>query len=119
MSNPTPPRVRRTPKEAAIGWVLFVLSGPLAAVASFIGLMSMMISDGCMGVEEECDFTRMEIGVAIAVFGHWVVLVAALVLMILRSKRSRTIWWVPILSLALGAGVWVGGLALAMSALPD
>ncbi|GGU20635.1 hypothetical protein GCM10007979_19040 [Nocardioides albus] len=66
--------------------VLIVLGLGGCAVASFIGAFSIMASDGCF---ETCNYTLMNIGVAIMVFTPWVCWLAFGIWGIVRLARRK------------------------------
>lgn len=118
MSTPAPyddlPRQTST-VERAVTALLMVALAVLVPVASFLGLFFGMVSDGCTG-DTACDGTRIGLGVLVAAGSPVAVFIVALVVVVLRVVRRLPAWWVPLVALAVGAGLWILGAVIAASA---
>ena len=101
--------------ERAVTMVLMVGLAVLVPLASFFGLFFGMASDGCMG-DAPCNSDQIGLGVGVAALSPVLVLLAALVVVITRARRRRSAWWVPLVALAVGIGLWVLGGFIAVSA---
>ena len=108
--------------DLVIGWLLLAVGVALGAVASFVGVFSVMMSDSCPSSQDAgvapCDDGRIGAGVLLATAGHWVVLVVAFGAMLWLSFRPRPLVWVPLLAMVLGGATFVGGEVLAWSGVP-
>lgn len=101
--------------ERTITVLLMVCLAALVPIASFFGLFFGMASDGCVG-DNPCDSNQLGLGVALAAASPTVVFLAALVWVIVRVARRRSAWWVPLVGLAVGIGLWMLGGLIAFSA---
>ena len=95
--------------------LLMVGLGLLVPVASFSGLLFAMVSDGCTG-DTPCNDGQIGLGILVAVGSPILVFVVALVVVIARVARRLPAWWVPLVALAVGAGLWILGAVIAASA---
>lgn len=57
----------------------------------------------------------MTLGVGTSAISPAVVGVAALVWVIVRWVRGRSTWWVPLVAVLVGAGLWALGAALTLA----
>lgn len=101
--------------ERVVTTLLMVGLAVLVPIASFLGLFFMMVSDGCTG-DAPCNEGQIGLGVLVAAGSPVVVFIAALAMVIVRVVRRRSAWWVPLVALAVGAGLWALGAVIAASA---
>ncbi len=101
--------------ERVLTVLLMVGLALLVPVASFSGLFFAMVSDGCTG-DTECNGTQIGAGVLVALLSPVLVFVVALVVVVVRIVRRLPAWWVPLVALAVGAGLWILGAVIAASA---
>lgn len=118
MTAPAPyddlPRQTSTVERVATG-LLMVGLAVLVPIASFLGLFFAMVSDGCTG-DTACDGGRIGLGVLVAAGSPVVVFIVALVVVVRRVVRRLPAWWVPLVALVAGAGLWILGAVIAASA---
>ena len=117
MTAPAPyddlPRQTSTVERVATA-LLMVGLAVLVPIASFLGLLFSMVSDGCMG-GNECDSGRIGLGVLVAAGSPVLVFLGALVVVVRRVATRRSTWWVPLVALVVGAGLWILGAVVAGS----
>lgn len=102
--------------ERVVTALLMVGLAVLVPIASFLGLLFSMVSDGCTG-GNECDSGRIGLGVLVAVGSPVLVFLGALVMVVRRVATRRSAWWVPLVALVVGAGLWIlGGVIAATGA---
>lgn len=101
--------------ERVVTALLMLGLGLLALMASFLGLLFSMASDGCVG-DTPCDGGRLGLGVLVAAGSPVVVFLAALVVVIRRVARRLPAWWVPLAALGVGAALWALGGVIAFTA---
>ena len=88
----------------------------LVPIASFLGLLFSMASDGCVG-DAPCSSGQIMSGVLVAAASPVLTYLVALVVVVLRVRARRRTWWVPVLALVVGAGLWfLGGVIAALGA---
>ena len=87
----------------------------LGALASaFLLLMSLlsgMMTDPCMS-SQLCDIDRFDVAWGVAVVAPPIVFVASAIWGYRRSTHGRSGWWVPLLGILLGWGVWLAAYAV-------
>src|SRR3954452_24145468 len=81
--------------------LLFVVLAPFLAMAS----------DPC-GSGTQCDYDQMGIGFGVAVLGPLLVILAGIIATVLLLVFRRIAFWVPLVTSAVAAGVFVLGAAL-------
>ncbi|KRF07585.1 hypothetical protein ASG88_01775 [Nocardioides sp. Soil777] len=101
--------------ERAVTALLMVGLAVLVPIASFLGLFLGMVSDGCTG-DTACNGDQIALGVLVSAGSPVVVFIVALVVVVVRVVRRLPAWWVPLVALAAGAGLWVLGAVVAASA---
>jgi hypothetical protein len=101
--------------ERVVTALLMVGLAVLVPIASFLGLFFMMVADGCNG-DAECSGGRIGLGVLVAVGSPVVVFLVALAVVVIRVVRRQSAWWVPLVALVVGAGLWALGAVIAASA---
>ncbi len=114
----TTPTVTGDPPDRAdlvIAVVLLVALGLIAPVFSFFGMMFGMVSDGCMG-SASCNSDQIMLGVLVAAAAPWIALVGGITAVVLRVRRRRRVWWVPLVAALIGAGLFVAGAIIADTA---
>lgn len=89
--------------------VLIVLGLGACTMASFFGAFSIMASDGCF---ETCNYTMMNIGVAIMVFTPWICWLVFGVWGIVRLARRRLAVLVVVAGGVLAVALYVLGIVL-------
>ncbi|MDR7253498.1 hypothetical protein J2X46_002488 [Nocardioides sp. BE266] len=117
MSQPTSYADQRgavSPVDRVVTVLLLIGLALLVPIAGFMGLLTAMASDGC-GVST-CNDTLMTLGVGTSAISPVVVGVGALVWVIVRWVRGLSTWWVPLVAVLLGAGLWALGAVLTFSA---
>ncbi len=115
MSQPSYDQPREaSPVDRATTVLLMVALAVLVPLASFFGLFFGMASDGCIG-NARCSSEMITVGIAIAAASPWVVYLVALGVVIVRWRRRRRTWWVPVAALAVGAALWTVGGFVAVS----
>ena len=117
MSQPTPYADRRatvSPVDRVVTVLLLVGLVILVPIAGFMGLLTAMASDGCGA--NTCNDSLMTLGVATSAISPIVVGVAAFVWVVVRWVRGRSTWWVPLVAVVVGAGLWALGALLTFSA---
>jgi hypothetical protein len=103
--------------DLVLSIVLLVLLLGFAALAAFAGAFLALASDPCGGTME-CDFDRMNFGIVAAMISPVVLAGLGLVVTIRQLVRRRLAYWVPIVTAALIALVWVCCAILVSSAVP-
>lgn len=88
--------------------VLLVGLGLVSPIVSFAALMLVMASDSC-GSSSVCDEGGIVGGAALGAVAPWVALIGAIIVVVVRSRQGRRVWWVPIVAALVGAGVFVLG----------
>lgn len=93
--------------------LFLILSFIWAAAAMYIGAVSMMATDPCAG---QCNWTRINAGQIIVVFGVWVPPVLAGIPAVIATRSGRRAWWLPVCAalgtlilLVVGVGLIVTG----------
>jgi hypothetical protein len=94
-----------------LGFVLLVLG---AAVATFLGVMLVFVSDSC-GSGVECQTGLIVSGMAVTAIGPWVVVLAAVVMAVIRRRRKKRALWVPWIGIVITALVAAAGVATAFA----
>ncbi|WP_297738286.1 hypothetical protein [Nocardioides sp.] len=97
-----------TSSDRVVAIVLLVGLGLISPVISFAALMLAMASDSC-GSSSVCDEGGIVGGAALAAVAPWAALVGAIIVVIVRSRRGRSVWWVPIVGALVGAAIFVLG----------
>lgn len=101
--------------ERAVTILLMIGLGVLVPIAGFMGLLTSMASDGCMG-GNKCNSGQLGLGVAVSALSPAAVFLVALVWVIRRWGARRTTWWVPLVALAAGAALWALGALITFTA---
>ena len=117
MSPPTSYADQRgavSPVDRVVTVLLLVGLAILVPIAGFMGLLTAMASDGCGA--SACNDSPMGLGVATSAISPVVVGVAAFVWVVVRWVRGRSTWWVPLVAVVVGAGLWALGALLTFSA---
>lgn len=86
----------------------------LVPILSLMGLLLVMTSDSC-GVNT-CSTGLIVTGVAVAVGAPVLAFLVTLAWTVVRWRRGRSTWWLPLVGVAVGAALWGVGAALAFSA---
>jgi len=102
----------------ALAVVEMVLYGLGLVVLSTAGLLLVMASDSC-GSAGECNDGRIVGGVAVSTAVIWVPFVVALIAVIVRARRARTLWWVPLVAGLASCAIFGLGVALVWSGVPQ
>jgi uncharacterized membrane protein YhaH (DUF805 family) len=103
-----------SPVDRVLTVLLMVGLAVLVPIAGFMGLMTSMASDGCGG--QTCDATLLGVGVFTSALSPAAVFVAALVWVVLRWRRGRSTWWVPLAAVVAGVVCWFAGALITFSA---
>jgi hypothetical protein len=110
--------VRSTPGwDRPVGVLLMVLFALGCAVASFLGVMLVFVSDSCS--DTTCNTGLIAGGMVVTGLVPWGCFVAALVACIVRVARRNRIWWVPLLGILAGVVAAVAGIAIAFAGGPN
>jgi hypothetical protein len=91
-----------------VTWLLVLALAGVAALASSLGMLLTMASDGCMG-GNPCNESVIWLGVLIATASPWAVVVAAALVCALRLGSRRQAWWVPLVGAVLLVPLWILG----------
>jgi hypothetical protein len=103
------------PTDRVITVLLLIALALLAPAAGFMGLLTAMASDGC-GSSNECNTGLIGVGVFTSALSPIVVAVAALVWVVVRWRRGRSTWWVPLVAAVVAAGTWWLGALITFAA---
>ena len=96
--------------------VLFLVGlAVLAPIAGFMGLLTSMASDGCMG-GNACNSDLIGLGVAVSALSPAAVALGALAWVVKRWRSRCTTWWVPLVALPAGAALWFVGALITFTA---
>ncbi|WP_246854620.1 hypothetical protein [Naasia sp. SYSU D00057] len=124
MSPPSPAapaavQVRRPLRtwDLVLSIVLLLLTAGLGLLLLVMSPFLVMASDPC-GSGVQCDLDQMGVGFGIALLGPVLVVVAGIVVTVVLLVLRRLAFWVPLVTSALAAGVFVLGLALIIGAVP-
>ncbi len=101
--------------ERVVTVVLLIGLGIIAVIATFLGLLFSMVSDGCMG-DATCNSDQIGLGILIASGSPILVFIVAVAQVVKRFRRRVPAWWVPLAALAAGAVLFVVGGIVAASA---
>jgi hypothetical protein len=101
-----PPRV--SPVDRVLTVLLLVGLAVLVPIAGFLGLLTSMASDGCIG-GNPCNTALMTVGIFTSALSPVVVGLGALGWVIVRWVRGRSTWWVPLVAVVVGALLWIAG----------
>lgn len=105
---------RISPVDRVLTVLLLIGLAVLVPIAGFMGLLTAMASDGCMG--STCNTAMMTAGISTSALSPVVVGVGALVWVIVRWARGRSTWWVPLVAVVAGALLWFAGALLTFAA---
>lgn len=111
-AGPTASR-RASARDRTATVLLMVAFVVLVPILSLTGLLLVMASDGC-GVTP-CRESLIGTGVVVATGAPVLVFLVALGWTMVRWRRGRSTWWVPLLGVAFGAALWGGGAAITFS----
>ncbi len=89
--------------------VLIVLGFGASVMASFFGAFSIMASDGCF---ETCNYTMMNIGVAVMVFTPWICWLVFGIWGIVRLARKKLAVLVVVAGGVLAVVLYIVGIVL-------
>jgi hypothetical protein len=107
--------VRRPPlADRIVAGVLFLLLVFGCAMCTFLGIFLVFVSDSC-GTDHDCEPALIGLGMLVTAVLPWLVLIGGIVWAVVRARRQRLVWWVPIVVLLVGAAVAVGGITLAFA----
>ncbi|GAA1922112.1 hypothetical protein GCM10009797_14750 [Nocardioides hwasunensis] len=98
-----PQETRATDRVVTV--ILLIGLAVLAPVAGFMGLLTAMASDSC-GSGTECNDGLVATGVFTSATSPIIVALAALVWVVVRWRRGRATWWVPLVAVVVAAGTW-------------
>lgn len=101
--------------ERALTVLLMVGLAVLVPIAGFMGLLTSMASDGCMG-GNACNSGLIGLGVAVSALSPAVVFLVALAWVVRRWRARRTTWWVPLVAVVGGAALWLLGALITTTA---
>ena len=121
-----PPRTPRASPVASrkplIRWdvALFVILSVAATIVSvalgIAGAGLSLLSDACSTLD--CNDSLLAVSVLAAILAPLLVVLASVTAGIVRVRRRRVSFWLPLAGLALAVGVWLGASALAASSVP-
>ena len=115
VADPAPARAVPV-ADRVVTALLMVGLAVLVPIASFLGMLFSMASDGCIG-DAPCSSGQIMSGVLVAAASPVLTYLVALVVVVLRVRARRRTWWVPLLALFVGAGLWIlGGVIAALGA---
>ncbi|MEU6133424.1 hypothetical protein [Nocardioides sp. NPDC047086] len=112
----TPPRTTAgfggSSADVVLTIVLIVLGFGASVMASFFGALSIMASDGC---SDSCNYTMMNIGVAVMVFTPWICWLVFGIWGIVRLARKKLAVLVVVAGGVLAVALYVVGLVLLLA----
>lgn len=114
-TGPGSPRARSV-GDVVASVILLIAGGIGFMMLAVLSLLLGMVSDGC-GPVTKCDFDLMGVGYVIVVAGPPVIYIAAVIWTILRLKRGRRGWWVPIVGALAALAVWGAGYAMLVASI--
>ncbi|RYB95335.1 hypothetical protein EUA93_13895 [Nocardioides oleivorans] len=103
------------PTDRVVTVLLLIALVVLAPAAGFMGLLTAMASDSC-GSGNECNEGLIGVGVITSAASPIVVALVALVWVVVRWRRGRTTWWVPLVAAVVAAGTWWIGALITFAA---
>ena len=103
------------PADRVVTVLLLIGLAVLAPAAGFMGLLTAMASDSC-GSSTECNEGLIATGVFTSAASPIVVALVALVWVVVRWRRGRATWWVPLVAAVIAAGTWWIGALITFAA---
>jgi len=133
VSQPTPtardasgrraPRVARpVPPRPLIRWdltlfvVLAAAAGTTAVALGVAGAGLSLLSDACS--TEDCNDSMLAVAVLTAILAPLLVIIAATIVGVVRIRRRRVSFWVPLAGGVLAVAIWLAAAAVAASSVP-
>ena len=109
------------PKRPVVLWdlvltLVLLLGGFVTAIVIGVGAVGLGFAPGesC----SDCADAQIFFGVALAMFGPPVIYVLAIIIAVIRLIKRQIAFWVPIVGILGGVGLWATGAALVFTGIP-